>query len=302
MQHTNATDLSPKFVKTITEMFGEHGKQWLTKLPSIVAEISIEWELNVDVPFANLSYHYVANCIQADGSEAVLKIGFPEEALEFANEVKMLHLYDGAGAINVFRSDETRYAMLLEKVSPGIGLGEMVLGESERTVSIAIDILKQIERPASKQSNGFHLLSDWIGVLRKAGVTEFAESAGKTLKFFDELSQDEKYLLHGDFHHENILSATREPFLVIDPKGLIGGIGYDIGVFLNNHRDWLDGEADQTEKLGQAAEQFAQAFELTTDDIKRWAYIQAILSAWWTFEENGESAFTELNKADIWGV
>jgi len=302
MQHTNATDLAPKFVKTIEGMFGDRGREWLVKLPVIIAEISEDWSLKVGKPFSNLSYHYVAACIQADGSEVVLKIGFPEDASEFANEVKMLRLYGGVGAIRIFRSDETRYAMLLEKVSPGVSLGEMVLTDDENSVSVAIDILKKIARPAPKENKGFHLLTDWIGGMKKAGGTEFSEAAKKALKFFDKFSTQEKFMLHGDFHHENILSATREPYLVIDPKGLIGGTGYDIGVFLNNHRNWLDGRADQKGKLERAVEQFAGSFEISVKDIEKWAYIQAVLSAWWSFEENSESARSELNKADIWGV
>ena len=41
-------------------------------------------------------------------------------------------------------------------------------------------------------------------------------------------------LLHGDLHHDNILSATRAPWLIIDAKGLVGDSGYDLGAFLYN--------------------------------------------------------------------
>jgi streptomycin 6-kinase len=35
-------------------------------------------------------------------------------------------------------------------------------------------------------------------------------------------SMAEPFLLHGDLHHENILAAEREPWLAIDPKGVVG--------------------------------------------------------------------------------
>jgi streptomycin 6-kinase len=41
-------------------------------------------------------------------------------------------------------------------------------------------------------------------------------------------------LLHGDLHHFNILSARREPWLCIDPKGMRGHPGYEVGPFLLN--------------------------------------------------------------------
>ena len=44
-------------------------------------------------------------------------------------------------------------------------------------------------------------------------------------------------LLHADLHHYNIISATREPWLIIDPKGYYGDPGYEVGAFLANCPD-----------------------------------------------------------------
>jgi len=43
-------------------------------------------------------------------------------------------------------------------------------------------------------------------------------------RLFEELivSMDEATLLHGDLHHDNILAAERQPWLALDPKGLVG--------------------------------------------------------------------------------
>ena len=47
-------------------------------------------------------------------------------------------------------------------------------------------------------------------------------------------SQGERVLLHGDLHHWNILSASRQPWLALDPKGVIGEREYDVGALLRN--------------------------------------------------------------------
>ena len=44
----------------------------------------------------------------------------------------------------------------------------------------------------------------------------------------------EPVLLHGDLHHYNILSAEREPWLAIDPKGIVGAAEFDVCAFLRN--------------------------------------------------------------------
>jgi streptomycin 6-kinase len=303
MRSSNTFNLPQKFTRTISGMFAGKGEQWLAKLPEIVGGIAGEWSLTVAKPFANLSYHYVVECTCEDGSEAVLKIGFPEEKLEFFSEIKMLRLFDGAGAVRLLRASESNYAMLLEKLTPGEGLGEFCLKDDAKAVRIAAGILKKIVRKAPADS-GFHLLKDWIGGFGKAENTQFpARIIKKARDFFSELTRDDKqkFLLHGDFHHENILSAAREPFLVIDPKGLIGWIGYDIGVFLNNHRNWLDGLPDRQEKLNDAVAQFAETFEIEEQSLRKWAFVQMVLSAWWTFEENG-SWRGELSRAEEWQV
>ncbi len=47
-------------------------------------------------------------------------------------------------------------------------------------------------------------------------------------------SAERTVLVHGDLHHHNILQAQREPWLAIDPHGLIGDRGFDIGAMLYN--------------------------------------------------------------------
>jgi streptomycin 6-kinase len=297
-------DLPPKFVKTITGMFGRRGRHWLDMLPVIAGEISANWSLKIERPLANLSYHFVAPCVCADGSEAILKIGPPEEKTEFYSETGTLRLYDGDGAVRLLRTDEKRYAMLLEKLVPGKTLGETCLENDAETVRIAAGILKKIVRPAP-DGHGFHKLDDWMGGFRKAKNTVFpADITEKARSLYRELSakNKKKFLLHGDFHHENILSSRRAPYLVIDPKGLIGDVGYDAGVFLNNHRDWLEHLPDVSDKLDDAIGQFAAALETAKADIRKWAFIQATLSAWWAFEENDENWCAEVSKADAWQV
>jgi streptomycin 6-kinase len=304
MQEHRSKDLPQKFTRTIEGMFGEGGLKWLADLPRLINELVADRNLVVEKPFKNLSYHYVAPCTLSDGTEAVLKIGFPGEKLEFNNEVDTLLLYDGEGAVKLFSYDEKRFTMLLEKLTPGDGLGKLCLEEDEKAVEIAAVILKNIVRKVPS-STKFHLLENWINGLRRAKNTEFPAAAIKKAQdLYDGLTgkSKQKYLLHGDFHHENILSAERAPYLVIDPKGLIGDVGYDVGVFLNNHRNWLKGKSDISFRLDSAVGQFSEALDIGIDDVKKWAFIQMVLSAWWTFEENDERWKEDLSKAEIWQV
>jgi streptomycin 6-kinase len=63
--------------------------------------------------------------------------------------------------------------------------------------------------------------------------------------------------LHGDYHPGNVVNATRESYLAIDPKGIVGHIGYDIAVFLNNFHWWQEQRPDIRERIAPAVEQFS---------------------------------------------
>jgi streptomycin 6-kinase len=152
--------------------------------------------------------------------------------------------------------------------------------------------------------NNFPALEDWFANLVVAEKNGFpASPAARARNFFDELNEaGEKMLLHGDFHHENILSATRAPFLAIDPKGIVGGIGYDVAVFMINHANWLKNEPDLPEKLNRTIGKFAAAFAIEPQNLRKWIFAHTVLSASWSFEGNSENWKDELAFAEIWNV
>ncbi|MDQ3798989.1 MAG: aminoglycoside phosphotransferase family protein [Acidobacteriota bacterium] len=306
MKRAVSADLPQKFIEGIRSAFGAEGARWLERLPEITGEIEREWSLRIEKPFPNLSYHFVAPCVFKTGGEAVVKIGFPGERATTFREVRMLEFMDGDGICRLLRFDEKRLALLLEKVTPGENLKEVCGGSGgdARAVEIAIKVLRAFRREPPENIE-FPAMEKWFDVLKKAGKTGFApEYVKKARRFFDELSaaSERKTLLHGDFHHENILSAERAPFLAIDPKGIIGDIGYDLSVFMVNHARWLESAPDLSEKLDDAIRAFSEAFEIESQNLRKWIFAQSILSAWWTFEENSENWKNELAFTEIWKV
>ncbi len=299
------SNLPKEFAQNTLDLCGEEGEQWLNSLPQTIKEIEGDWSLRAEKCYSNLSYNFVAPCACADGSEAVLKIGLPLDNPEISGEARFLQMANGNGAVKLLKIDESRRAILLERLTPGKNLKEIYLGDESKAVEAAIKTLREIikEPPAN---SAFRQLEDWFdNFFEKAPKTNFpSEFTNKALEFFKELNfaSKQKFLIHGDLHHENILSATREPFLAIDPKGIIGDIGYEVGVFLNNHLWWLASEPDLREKLNDAVRRFSEAFEIEQPDLRKWAYAQLALSAWWTFDENGENWQTDLAFAEFWEV
>jgi streptomycin 6-kinase len=91
-------------------------------------------------------------------------------------------------------------------------------------------------------------------------------------------------LIHGDFHHYNILSSERG-WLAIDPKGVIGPAGYEVGPFMMNPRDRFSDGIDRRLIL-KRIDILHEHLGFERERILEWSLAHAVLSAWWGVEDN----------------
>ena len=255
MTKIHTKKLPPKFRQNITGLYGAKGEKWLSDLPQMLKKICTKWNLTLEDYFPNLSFNFVAKCSDKNGEKYVLKVGFPDEDSPLLTEKNTLDAFDGKGAVKVLRYDENLCAMLLERAVDGKTLSETCGENYEKAVEITIKVLKKLPRNPPDKTQ-FINLETWIDGLNRAVKAGFApEKVSKAQKFFTELIEpfEKKILLHGDVHFGNILSANREHFLLIDPKGLVGEIGYEIAVFLNDLAGWTSHLSNRREILEKIA-------------------------------------------------
>ncbi len=147
---------------------------------------------------------------------------------------------------------------------------------------------------ANPPEHSFPTVSDWAAGL--AGLRDrFGGETGplpivlveKAETLFSGLigSMGDPVLLHGDLHHYNILSATREPWLAIDPKGVVGEREYEVGAFLRN---CLLSRPRPERLLEQRANQLAEELGFERERLLSWGLAQAVLSAWWSIEDGDQ--------------
>ena len=304
MTKIHTKNLPLKFRKNVTGLYGAKGEKWLAELPHTLGIICAEWNLVLEDFFANLSFNFVAKCSDANGGKYVLKVGVQDEHSPLLTEKNALETFSGQGAVKVLRYDENLCAMLLERAIEGKTLSEICGEDYEKAVQIAIAVLKKLPRNPPDKTK-FINLETWIEGLNRAVKAGFSpDKVAKAQVFFAELIEpyERKILLHGDVHFDNILSARREPFLLIDPKGLIGEIGYEIAVFHNDLAGWTGHLSNQKQILKFAVERFSEAFTVSRQKLRKWSFSYAVLSAWWMMEDFGENCERELALADIWDV
>jgi streptomycin 6-kinase len=110
-------------------------------------------------------------------------------------------------------------------------------------------------------------------------------------------------LLHGDLHHHNILSAQREPWLVIDPKGLAGDPAYDVGAWLKNPMPWLLEQADPKAIQERRIRQFSSELGIDAQRLRSWGFVNAVLSGLWSGESgNWEGVERMVQCAELFGI
>lgn len=278
-------DLPSSFIQTIQNVAKEDGYKFLTELPVLVDEASRRWNLSNIQPVPNLSYNFVAFA-NRDRENVVLKIGVPNP--ELTSEMAALRLFDGKGAVRLLEADEARGMFTMERVQPGKMLAS--LEDDDQATHIAADVMLNLWQPAPTEG-AFIKLSDWFkgfekmrarfeggtGPLEKS-LVERAEQAAA--EFFSE--DYAPMLIHGDLHHFNILSSGLG-WLAIDPKGVIGPAAYEVGPLLIN--PWRD-----ETKISQHTERriaiLSERLGFERERILKWALAHAVLSAWWSLEEN----------------
>jgi streptomycin 6-kinase len=192
----------------------------IAALAVVAREVADEWGIELGQPFALARYSYVA----AAGDDAVLKVTPPDDD-EADEEADALELWAGDGAVRLLRRDPARRALLVERARPGDDIAG--LPEDDAT-AIAVEVGLRLWRPAAAP---FRWIGDWVP--RWLDNADGHPLVPFARELYGSLDVGCDVLVHGDFHHHNLLRSARGP-LAIDAKAMLGEPEYDIPSFLWN--------------------------------------------------------------------
>ena len=226
--------------------------------------------------------------LQTRGQEdVVLKIGVPNR--ELTSEMSALRFFDGKGAVRLLEADEDHAMFLLERLQPGNML--TTFKDDDQATNIAADVMLNLWRPAPTEG-AFIQLSNWFKGFEKLRL-RFEGGTGPLEKTLVERAEhsvanffSEDYvpmLIHGDLHHYNILSSGNS-WLAIDPKGVIGPAAYEVGPLLMNPLGFLN-RSDAIEITKRRIDILSERLGFEHERIREWGIAHAVLSAWWSLED-----------------
>jgi streptomycin 6-kinase len=266
------------------------GPEWRRQLPSVVAGFVERWSLKIDAPFDGLSYNYVAPVTREDGSPAVLKLGFPSD-LEFADfnaEVEALRIYDGDGAVELLELDMNERAMLIERADPGTDVWQL---DEAKQIEITAAMMKRLwgaPPPGCRLPNArdhYERMGATAPKLAKDGFP--LDRVSHAIAIYDMLeAASTPTVLHEDLHQANVLAAQREPWLVIDPHGLVGPPVIDTTQMILN-AIWRADRSEWPRVAARYVDAMSEALSLDREQVALCGASRSVLEAFWRLEDGG---------------
>lgn len=254
------------------------GSEWVLELPSQINACAEQWSLKLESPYPDSNVSIVFPAITADGLPAVLKIQFPGRESEY--EAEALKRWNGEGAARLLAHDPIQHALLIERCDPGTSLSDVPAYEA---LAVFIKLLPRLWIKAGMPFTSLHDESlNWAEELRgcweRGGHPFERELLNGALESLETLreTQGEQFLINQDLHGDNVLRASREPWLVIDPKPLVGEREFSLASvircdeFGHSRKDVIHRLDRLTSELG-----------LNRERTRLWSFAQTLA---WSFE------------------
>ncbi|CAL9603306.1 aminoglycoside phosphotransferase family protein [Streptomyces albus] len=293
--------LFPADLPVFTEMSRTaEGRAWLAGLPALVETMRDRWQLRLGAPFHGGSCSWVAPARRPDGGEAVLKLTWPHP--EARTEGAALDLWDGDGAVRVLDRDPERFALLLERVTPGTEMGDAVHLSADARLSAAAEVLRRLWSADADEARarGVGRLADttaeWAELAERQAARRWPAELDTGLyrlaaQLFRELPRTagRQVLLHGDFNPGNLLAARRAPWLAIDAKPMTGDPAFEAWPLLEQVDDPFE-HSDAQRVLSHRTALLADALGEDVGRVRAWAVARHVEYALWTVDEDDDLA------------
>jgi streptomycin 6-kinase len=267
------------------------GQAWLAALPSLVRDLADEWELDLGTPWPGGQAAWTAPATTSTGRAVVCKVGWPHD--EAAGEAAALRHWDGRGAVRLLRHDRARWAMLLERCSPGTALRDDPAPLVDR-LAAGCDVLRRLwavpapDPPLSVAE--VPRLQDVAAAWAALGERRLAQTGNRYdrglardgLALLRTLPHDTDVavVLHGDANPGNLLLDEGHGWVAIDPKPMLGDPAYDPWPLVTQLGDpFRDPDAGQV--LAHRYELAAGLLGQSSPRLLAWSVARAVEMALW---------------------
>jgi streptomycin 6-kinase len=275
-------------------------RELLRRLWAQATDLADQWRLTLGRPYRAGPVSLVLPVRRGDGSAAVLKIPTLDE--ENRGEAEALRRYAGDGAVRLYDADAPSGALLLERLRPGTPLADHP--DQAEAVDIVCGLLRRLRRPPDP-AHPFPLVRElalrWAEELpalyakhgQRRPLTVTVPEVGRSMQPSSALVEEaaalahrlatpdgDELLVNRDAHLGNVLAALREPWLLIDPKPLVGERAFDAGWLLLELLGTTGTAAQARRLIGRLSDGLGVA----ADRVRAWGIVRAVETALWVVE------------------
>ena len=283
------TRIPDNFLEKMVTIYGTDVEEWVQSLPDLISKSETQFGIEVQAPFENLSYNYIAHGMNRENRSIVLKLSFEKAALY--KEMRTLTALAGRGAVEVIEWNDEIGAAVLERAIPGTPLSA-TLDDREAT-EVFCEVFRRLHHQHVTEEASFQTMREWFqafvryrthfgstGPIPDHWVVRAEETLEDLLK-----TTTRPVLLHSDLHHENILQRGDNEWAVIDPKGILGDIYFETLQYLLNYVD-RGGDCDTV--LSRRVAIISERLSLDPKRIAQWGIARGVLDACWAVEDGGD--------------
>lgn len=251
---------------------GAAGQAWLDQLPALVETLCRQWRLQVDGPVMHGYLGLVVPVLRGDDA-CVFKVSWIDRSTRA--ESLALATWDGQGAVRLLEAAPQHGAMLLEQLDFTRSLNDIPISEA---IPVAGQLLRRLAVPAPA---GVMTTWEWGKEALETMPQHWAQYGqdmprqvlDRACELTAQLADSTGTLLvNYDLHYLDTLASEREPWLVVDPKVVVGEPEFGVAQLF-----WC--RLEDIEAYGGFELHFrtlVEAAELDAELTRAWTYVRCV--------------------------
>ncbi|GMK40210.1 hypothetical protein PCCS19_32650 [Paenibacillus sp. CCS19] len=270
-----------------TAILNRFGQDFYDKVVKDLATYADRWSLTSLQLIPSYSVNLVFRCHAERYGDAVLKISKAEYG-GIRTEWQALHHYAGRRMCRVFEVDLEAGVMLMQGMVPGTPL--RAVDDLDSRLDVFCSLYRDMHLPPA-EADSYPTYTHWVN-----RITDYMSTRSDAIALYGHMrraqeilvtlsdSYSQQMLLHGDFHHDNILLGEGGEYRIIDPKGVIGDPIFDTPRFiLNEFGD--DITPALRNKINHIFAVFEQRLQIPGAVLRQCLYIETTMGVCWCVED-----------------
>lgn len=252
---------------------------WLTSLPTVIEALCVKWQIKLEPTIADTWMTVVLFGTSPALGPVVMKSS--PNTIDVVAQARAFEIGVGNTIPRLYDLDLAHGVMVMERIVPGTELRHVAMDDDVAT-RIGAETLRTFWRPVSEvegfipQRRVMQPLFDWTPQPERIDTSLVVQAQQLAVSLLERSTQT--CLVHGDFHHWNVLQRRSGAWVIIDPIGIVGDPASDIARWMHNPPE-IAAREDFLDVAARRISIWADVTGIDADDLASWALVGNVLNA-----------------------